>query len=152
MNNTIKYLSIICDQNARIEVLTSAQKLPNSILEKVNYALSLSAHLLDELEHPQYNSVYFERQLADLVKRVDIIIASAPTIIHHRSCIAKITTCNDGYNCYIMDRLGNDVEWILYATTISEAIIEVERHFDKAIAYFRGFTTIGEFYKRIGVN
>jgi hypothetical protein len=53
--------------------LTSAKKLPNKTMAKVNHALSLIAHLLDELQCPQYNSSYMERQLVDLAKRVDII-------------------------------------------------------------------------------
>jgi hypothetical protein len=69
----IKYLQTLCDLNARIEVLTSTRKLPNKIMASVNHALSMIAHLLDELEQPHYNSTYMERQLADLVKRVNII-------------------------------------------------------------------------------
>lgn len=72
MNKTI-YLNTLCDQNVRIDVLTSARKLPNKIMASVNHALSMIAHLLDELEQPHYNSAYMERQLADLVKRVNII-------------------------------------------------------------------------------
>lgn len=70
---TIKYLITICEQHMKIEELTSAQKLPNEIMAKVNHALALIGHLLDELQHPQYNSNYMERQIADLIKRVNII-------------------------------------------------------------------------------
>ena len=70
---TITYLRTICEQHTRIEVLTSAQRLPNEIMAKVNHALALIAHLLDELQRPQYSFTYMEQQLADLVKRVDII-------------------------------------------------------------------------------
>jgi hypothetical protein len=70
---TITYLRTICEQHTRIEELTSAKKLPNKTMAKVNHALSLIAHLLDELQCPQYNSAYMERQLVDLAKRVDII-------------------------------------------------------------------------------
>lgn len=70
---TITYLRTICEQHTKIEVLTSVQRLPNKTMAKVNHALSMIAHLLDELEQPQYSSTYMERQLADLVKRVNAI-------------------------------------------------------------------------------
>lgn len=70
---TIKYLRTICEQHTRIENLTNARKLPNETMAKVNHALALIGHLLDELTHPRYNSVYMEHQLVDLAKRVDII-------------------------------------------------------------------------------
>lgn len=70
---TITYLRTICEQHTRIEELTNAQKLPNEIMARVNHALALIAHLLDELQRPQYNSTYMERQLVDLTKRVNII-------------------------------------------------------------------------------
>lgn len=66
-------LKIICDQLARLEVFADTQNLPNEILARINHALALCSHLLDELAQPQYNSVYFERQLAQLVERVGII-------------------------------------------------------------------------------
>jgi hypothetical protein len=72
MNKTI-YLNTLCDLNARIDMLTSIQRLPNKTMAEVNHALSMIAHLLDELEQPHYNSTYMERQLADLVQRVNII-------------------------------------------------------------------------------
>lgn len=72
MNKTI-YLNTLCDQNARIDVLTIARKLPNKTMASVNHALSMIAHLLDELEQPHYNSAYMERQLIALVQRVNII-------------------------------------------------------------------------------
>ena len=70
---TITYLRTICEQHTKIEVLTSTKRLPNKIMASVNHALSMIAHLLDELEQPHYNSTYMERQLADLVKRVNTI-------------------------------------------------------------------------------
>ena len=70
---TITYLRTICEQHMRIEGFTNAKKLPNQIMAKVNHALALIGHLLDELQKPHYNSVYMERQLADLTKRVNTI-------------------------------------------------------------------------------
>lgn len=70
---TIKYLRTICEQHIRIEGLTNAQKLPNKTMAKVNHALALIGHLLDELQHPQYNSTYMEERLIDLTQRVNII-------------------------------------------------------------------------------
>jgi hypothetical protein len=70
---TIKYLRTICEQHTRIEGFTNAKRLPNVTMAKVNHALSMIAHLLDELEQPHYNSAYMERQLVDLTKRVNII-------------------------------------------------------------------------------
>lgn len=70
---TITYLRTICEQHIRIEGLTNARKLPNEIMAKVNHALALIGHLLDELQHPHYNSTYMEHQLVDLAKRVNII-------------------------------------------------------------------------------
>lgn len=72
MNKTI-YLNTLCDQNARIDMLTSIQRLPNKTMASVNHALSMIAHLLDELEQPHYNSAYMERQLVALVQRVNTI-------------------------------------------------------------------------------
>ena len=69
----ISYLKTICDQLARLEVFADIQNLPNEILARVNHALALCSHLLDELAQPQYNSAYFERQLAQLTERVGII-------------------------------------------------------------------------------
>jgi hypothetical protein len=70
---TITYLKTICEQHIKIEELTNARKLPNETMAKVNHALALIGHLLDELQYPQYNSDYMERQLVDLAKRVNII-------------------------------------------------------------------------------
>lgn len=70
---TITYLRTICEQHIKIEELTNARKLPNEIMARVNHALALIGHLLDELQCPQYNSAYMERQLTDLTKRVNII-------------------------------------------------------------------------------
>lgn len=70
---TITYLRTICEQHIKIEELTSAPKLPNEIMAKVNHALALISHLLDELQRPHYSSTYMERQLVDLVKRVNVI-------------------------------------------------------------------------------
>ena len=70
---TITYLITICEQHTKIEGLTNAQKLPNNTMARVNHALALIGYLLDELQHPHYNSAYMERQLVDLAKRVNII-------------------------------------------------------------------------------
>lgn len=70
---TITYLRTICEQHTRIDELTNARKLPNETMAKVNHALALIAHLLDELQQPHYSHVYMESQLADLIKRVNII-------------------------------------------------------------------------------
>jgi hypothetical protein len=65
---TITYLRTICEQHIKIDELTKAQKLPNKTMAKVNHALALIAHLLDELQHPHYSSTYMENQLDDLAK------------------------------------------------------------------------------------
>ena len=70
---TITYLRTICEQHIRIDELTKAQKLPNEIMARVNHALALIGHLLYELQRPQYSSAYMEEQIADLIKRVNII-------------------------------------------------------------------------------
>lgn len=70
---TIPYLLTLCDQNSKLESLIDGRRLPNKIMASVNHALSMIAHLLDELEQPHYNSTYMERQLVDLTKRVDAI-------------------------------------------------------------------------------
>jgi hypothetical protein len=69
----IPYLKTICDQIVRLEVFANTDNLPNEILARINHALALCSHLLDELAQPQYNSVYFEHQLAQLVKRMGVI-------------------------------------------------------------------------------
>ena len=69
----IPYLKTICDQIARLEVFADTHSLPNETLARINHALALCSHLLDELAQPQYNSAYFERQLDQLVKRVGVI-------------------------------------------------------------------------------
>ena len=69
----IPNLKTICDQIARLEVFADANNLPNETLARINHALALCSHLLDELAQPQYNSAYFERQLAQLVERVGVI-------------------------------------------------------------------------------
>lgn len=66
-------LKIICDQLARLEGFSDTQNLPNETLARINHALALCSHLLDELAQPQYNSVYFDRQLAQLTERVGVI-------------------------------------------------------------------------------
>lgn len=70
---TITYLRTICEQHIKIEELIKAQKLPNEIMARVNHALALIGHLLDELQRPQYSSSYMESQIADLIKRVNVI-------------------------------------------------------------------------------
>lgn len=69
----IPNLKIICDQIARLEVFANTDNLPNEILARINHALALCSHLLDELAQPQYNSAYFDRQLSQLTERVGII-------------------------------------------------------------------------------
>jgi hypothetical protein len=66
-------LKTICDQLARLEVFANTQNLPNEILARINHALALCSHLLDELAQPQYNSAYFDRQLSQLTARVGVI-------------------------------------------------------------------------------
>ena len=68
-----QYLSTLCDQNARIDELFDMDGLNAPIYERMNFALSLCGHLLDELAQPQYNSAYFDRQLAQLTERVGTI-------------------------------------------------------------------------------
>lgn len=70
---TITYLRTICEHHIKLEELTNARRLPNETMARVNHALALIGHLLDELTHPHYNSAYMESQLADLAKRVNII-------------------------------------------------------------------------------
>ena len=70
---TITYLRTICEHHIKLEEFTKAQKLPDETMARVNHALALIGHLLDELTHPQYNSAYMERQLIDLAQRIDII-------------------------------------------------------------------------------
>lgn len=70
---TITYLRTICEHHIKLEELTKARKLPNETMARVNHALALIGHLLDELTHPQYSSAYMESQLVDLAKRVKII-------------------------------------------------------------------------------
>ena len=69
----IPNLKTICNQLARLEVFANMDNLPNETLARINHALALCSHLLDELAQPQYNSAYFERQLAQLIERVGII-------------------------------------------------------------------------------
>lgn len=149
MNNTIKYLSAICNQNARIEVLMSTQEIPADTMAGVNFALSLTAHLLDELEQKDYSPAYMEMQVDRLIKRVDNIIASMPTIIHYRGIVAKISLGSKGYECKVTDRLGNDLRWLLNTNYLPIAIDRAESHFDGAIACLRGFSTTGEFFGRM---
>ena len=70
---TIKYLRTICEHHIKLEGLTNARRLPNETMARVNHALALIGHLLDELTHQQYSSAYMESQLVDLAKRVNII-------------------------------------------------------------------------------
>ncbi len=69
----IPNLKIICDQLARLEVFADTQNLPNETLARINHALALCSHLLDELAQPQYNSAYLDHQLAQLTERVGVI-------------------------------------------------------------------------------
>lgn len=140
----IPYLIAICDHNATLEALF----LKYGATAEINHALALCSHLLDELERPQYNSVYFERQLAELNHR----IAHMPTIIRYRGITAKITPCNHGYHCLVMDQSGNDIDWFVNTNDLSIAVADTERQLDRAIMYFRGFITMTDFFKRMEEN
>ena len=142
----IPYLKTICDQNEKLEVFTNAQNLSNETLEKVNHALALCSHLLDELLYLQPDITgYFDHILADLIKRVDAL----PTIVQYRGITAEICKCPQGYACTVRDTHGNDLRWFVNTDSILEALDSSTCHFDGAIAYFRGFTTMGEFFERM---
>lgn len=151
----ITYLQTICDLNAKMEVFEKTENLPNEILARLNHALALCSHLLDELLYLKPDTTgYFDNRLADLVKRVDLLSISieefnSQTVLKYRGITAKIIPCKQGYKCLVVDTYGNDLDWVICANSMPEAVAEVESHFDKAIACLRGFTTIGEFFKRM---
>ena len=140
----IPHLITICNHNATLEALF----LKHGATEEINHALALCSHLLDELAQPQYNSVYFERKLAELNHRV----AHMPTIIRYKGITAKITPCSRGYHCLVMDRAGNDIDWVTHTDDLSIAIADTERQLDRAIMYFRGFITMNDFFKKMEEN
>ena len=147
-----QYLSTLCDQNARIDELFNMDGLTAPIYERMNFALSLCGHLLDELAQPQYNSAYFERQLAKLVAKVDALFDIAPTTIYRDGLTVQLTPNLLGYNCIVTDRLGNDVDWIINAETTSEAIAKAEHHLKSATHYLRGFIILSTFLERVEEN
>lgn len=144
----INYLSTLCDQNARIDELSKGDGLSAPIYERMNFALSLCGHLLDELAQPQYDSAYFERQLARLVAEVDALFDVAPTVLYRDGLTVKLTPNLLGYVCIVTDNLGNDVDWIINARTTTEAITKAERHLKSATHYLRGFIILPEFLER----
>ena len=145
----IPYLNTLCEQNARIDDLFDMDGLTAPIYERMNFALSLCGHLLDELAQPQYNSAYFERQLARLVAEVDALFDISPTTIYRDGLTIQLTPKVWGYDCIITDRLGNDVDWIINAETTSQAIAKAERHLKSATHYLRGFIILPEFLRRV---
>ena len=149
MNNTIKYLRILCEQNAKINELFDKDGLSDAIYRRMNGALSMCGHLLDELQYPTESPAYFKHQLANLVAEVDAIFDAIPTRIEYRSITAEITQCRRGYKCLVTDVYGNDVSWFIHANTMPEAVSRAERHFDNAIRYLRGFIILPDFLKRV---
>lgn len=145
-------LSILCEQNARIDELFNTDGLTAPIYERMNYALSMCGHLLDELAQPQYNSVYFERQLAKLVAEVDALFDIGPTTFYRRGVTIQLIPQVLGYKCIVTDRLGNDLDWIINAATTPEAAIIAERHLNSAIHYLRGFIILSTFLERVEEN
>lgn len=148
----IQYLSTLCDQNARIEELFNMDGLTAPIYERMNFALSMCSHLLDELAQPQYNSAYFERQLARLVADVDALFDIAPTTIYRDGLTIQLTPKLLGYKCIVTDWLGNDVDWIINVATTPEAIAKAECHLKSAKHYLRGFIILSEFLGRVEEN
>ena len=153
----ITYLKTICDLNAKMGVFEQTENLPNEILARLNHALALCSHLLDELLYLKPDTTgYFDNRLADLEKRVDLLSIKIKefhnqSVIKQRGVTAKISPCRRGYKCVMTDTYGNEVEWFIRANSMPEAVAEAERHFDKAIAYLRGFTTLSEFFERMAV-
>lgn len=145
-------LNTLCEQNARIDDLFDMDGLTAPIYERMNFALSLCAHLLDELAQPQYNSAYFERQLAKLVAKVDALFDIAPTTLYRDGLTIQLTPNLLGYECIVTDRLGNDVDWIINAETTSQAIAKAERHLKSATHYLRGFIILSDFLERVEEN
>lgn len=150
--NKIPYLITLCDQNARIDELFNTDGLTAPIYERMNFALSMCSHLLDELAQPQYNSAYFERQLARLVAEVDALFDIAPTTIYRDGLTIQLTPKLLGYECIITDRLGNDVDWTINAETTTEAVAKAERHLKSATHYLRGFIILSTFLERVEEN
>lgn len=152
MNNTIKCLSILCEQNARIDELFNTDGLTAPIYERMNHALSMCGHLLDELQYPTESPAYFERELANLVADVDALFDIAPATFYRRGVTIQLTPQLWGYDCIMTDRLGNDVDWVINAETTTEAIAKAERHLNSAIHYLRGFIVLSTFLERVGEN
>ena len=150
--NTISHLTTLCDQNARIDELFNTDGLTAPIYERMNHALSMCGHLLDELQCPTDSPAYFERELANLVAEVDALFDIAPITFYKRGITIQLTPKIWGYDCVMTDRLGNDVGWIINATTTSEAVIIAERHLNSAIHYLRGFIILQDFLERLEEN
>ena len=70
-------------------------------------------------------------------------------VIHHRSITAVISPCKQGYDCNVVDTLGNDVSWHINAQTMPEAVSKAERLFNSAIHYLRGFIILPTFLERV---
>jgi hypothetical protein len=145
----IKYLNILCAQNARIDELFNTRGLSPKTYERMNHTLSMCGHLLDELQYPTESIEYFERCLAELVSEVDALFAFMPTIVHYRGITAEICKGENDYSCKVTDRHGNDLRWYINAGSMPQAIAKAERYFDNAIACLRGFCTSDEFYGRM---
>lgn len=145
----IKHLSIICEQNARIDELYNTRGLSPKTYERMNHALSMCGHLLDELQYPTETIEYLERQLASLVAEVDALFAFMPTIVHYRGITAEICKGEHDYSCKVTDCYGNDLRWYVHATSMAQAVEKASRYFDNAIACLRGFCTKDEFYGRM---
>lgn len=148
MNDTIRNLSILCSQRARIDEI-DRHSLPHELHTRLMHALCMNEHLICELEYPTESQAYFKRELANLAIEVDAIFDALPTIIFYRSITAEIFKGSNGYECKVTDRHGNDLRWFLYADNLAEARAKAERHFDGAIACLRGFSTTGEFFGRM---
>ena len=152
MNKTINHLKILCDQNARIDELFNTDGITIAIYERMNHALSMCGHLLDELQYPTDSPAYFERELTNLVTEVDALFDMMPTTIKYRGITAEISTCRHGYKCIITDIHGNDIDWFIRANTMLEAVTKAECHFDSAIHYLRGFIILPTFLRRLEEN
>lgn len=120
---TITYLRIICEHHIKLDELIKARKLPNEIMARVNHALALIGHLLDELSHPQYSSAYMESQLVDLAKRVNIIEGG---IIMSLYCVDFID-CNDGCPNQKLLEAPSEKEVREYMDFLGHTITKIER-------------------------
>lgn len=54
-----------------------------------------------------------------------------------------------GYRCIVTDNLGNNVDWIIDAQTMSDATTKAESHLNSAIHYLRGFIVLSDFLDRV---